>query len=271
MAVCLHCLHAARLEAREHRQRAIMRFGAWTLSLVVVGIVGAAGVNAATHPDAPTTHPDAPTTQRPAKRAQAQPIAVRAPSAPDSTAVTVASAAAVIQQGAPATAVGSTAADSAPAATPSPAPAPTPAIQPTAALPSSSTRSVPSADSAARSAIGPIIPQGRTDLADSLFAIRVADTVVVHFDTSPSRTRRADKFETIVRQTLKVVYGPFADSALAAVPAGRLVAPNELVTTLPTRGIHLAGPHGARVALWPETRPGRDGPLVIAYRTVVER
>jgi hypothetical protein len=263
MAVCLHCLHTARLEAREHRQRAIMRFGAWTLSLAVVGVVGAAGVNAATHPDTPQV-------QRGAKRAQAQPIAVRAPSSPDSAAVTVASAAAVIQQGAPAQ-VASPAADSAHPASPNPAPAPISATQPPAASPSSSAKSVPSADSAARAAIGPIIPQGRTDLADSLFAIRVADTVVVHFDTSPSRTRRADKFETIVRQTLKVVYGPFADSTLAAVPAGRLVAPNELVTTLPTRGIHLAGPHGARVALWPETRPGRDGPLVIAYRTVVER
>lgn len=127
------------------------------------------------------------------------------------------------------------------------------------------------ADSSARLAIGPIIPQGRTDLRDSLFAVRRADTVVVHFDTSPARTRRADKFEAIVRQTLNVVYGPIADSALAAVPSGRLAAPNELVTTLPSRGIHLTGPHGTRLVLWPETRPGRDGPLVVAYRTLVER
>jgi hypothetical protein len=142
-----------------------------------------------------------------------------------------------------------------------------PAVAPIAAA----AKPAASVDSSARLVIGPIIPQGRTDLRDSLFAIRSADTVVVHFDTSPSRTRRADKFEAIVRQTLNVVYGPIADSVLAAVPSGRLAAPNELVTTLPSRGIHLTGPHGARVVLWPETRPGRDGPLVVAYRTLVER
>src|SRR5205823_1353845 len=49
--------------------------------------------------------------------------------------------------------------------------------------------------------IGAILPQGRTDLPDSLFAVRSGDTVVVHFDTSPARTRRGDKFERIVRQT----------------------------------------------------------------------
>ena len=265
MAVCLHCLHAARLEARERRQRAIVRFGAWTVSLAVIGVVGAAGVNAAKHPDSASP-------QRPTKKAQAQPTVATAPRTADSASATVASAAAVIQQGTPAATAAPAPSDSAHATTPSPAPtvAPAPA-QPPATPQTSSVKPAPSADSIARAAIGPVIPQGRTDLVDSLFAIRSADTVVVHFDTSPSRTRRADKFETIVRQTLKVVYGPFADSVLAAVPAGRLAAPNELVTTLPAHGIHLVGPHGARVALWPETRPGRDGPLVVAYRTMVER
>jgi hypothetical protein len=75
----------------------------------------------------------------------------------------------------------------------------------------------------------------------------------------------------MVRETLRTVYGPIADTALAAVPAGRLAMPNELVTTLPAKGIHLAASRGARIAVWPETRAGRDGPLVVAYRTVVER
>ena len=243
-----------------------MRFGAWTVSLAVVGVVGAAGVNAANHPESASS-------SHPAKRAQAQPTVARAPSTGDTSSVTVASAASVvIQQGTPTAALTSAPSDSAHPPTPSPLPAVAPAaVQPAATPPISTARAVPSADSLARAAIGPIIPQGRTDLVDSLFAIRTADTVVLHFDTSPARTRRADKFENIVRQTLKVVYGPFADSVLAAVPAGRLAAPNELVTTLPSRGIHLVGPHGARVALWPETRPGRDGPLVVAYRTIVER
>jgi hypothetical protein len=131
----------------------------------------------------------------------------------------------------------------------------------------------PAVDSAAPRSpvIGPILPQGRTDFADSVFAVRRGDTVVVSFDTGPGRTRRADKFESIVRQTLRDVYGQVADTLLAAVPSGRLTTVNELVTTLPTKGLHLQGPHGPRIALWPQTRPGRNGPLVVAYRTVLQR
>jgi hypothetical protein len=116
-----------------------------------------------------------------------------------------------------------------------------------------------------------LLPPGRTDLPDSLYAERRGDTVVVHFDTSPARTRRADKFEHIVRQTLRAVYGAVADTLIAPVPDGRLAAPNELLTELPVRGIHLATADGRKIGIWPETRPGRDGPLVVAYRTVVER
>jgi hypothetical protein len=119
--------------------------------------------------------------------------------------------------------------------------------------------------------MGPIIGYGRTALQDSMYAERMADTVVVHFDTAPARTRRADKFDHIVRETLHAVYGAVADTLLATVPDGRLAAPNELLTELPSRGIHLGGSSGRRIGLWPETRPGRDGPLVVAYRTVLER
>jgi len=263
MAVCLHCLHAARLEARERRQRAIVRFAAWSLSIAAVGVVGAAGVNAA------TKHPDE-NTPRSAKRSEGQAVAAKATARSDSAVVTVASA--VMQQGTPSAAPVAPASDSSAAASASPASvASIPANQPASAPAATAAKLASPADSSTRSPIGPIIPQGRTDFHDSLFAIRSGDTVVVHFDTSPSRTRRADKFEAIVRQTLNVVYGPIADSVLAGVPSGRLAAPNELVTTLPSRGIHLTGPRGARLALWPETRPGRDGPLAVAYRTLLER
>jgi hypothetical protein len=53
---------------------------------------------------------------------------------------------------------------------------------------------------------------------------------------------------------------------LAAVKPGTLVGGDDLVTELPERGIRLAHPSGAALVLWPETRPGRDGPLVVAYR-----
>jgi hypothetical protein len=250
MAVCLHCLHEARLAARERRHRAIMRFGAWTVSLSVFGVVGMAGVNAARHPSPP---PPAAT-----KRVGAKPAAPKSDTAP------VATAAPVVQQGVPAPMMPANVDSSPPAASSAP---------PAASVAAAGAISVPAADSAPHAAarVGPIVAHGRTDLADSLFLTRSGDTVVVHFDTSPARTRRADKFELVVRQTLKAVYGPIADSVLATVPAGQLAGPNELVTTLPKRGIHLTGPHGVRIALWPQTRRGRDGPLAVAYRTVVER
>jgi len=244
MAVCLHCLHADRVAARERRQRIIVRTTAWTLSLVVVGIVGAAGVNAAGR------HPDSALPGGSAKR-----------TAPTAVAATRDSAASSVQQqGAPTTLVPAPAAhvDSA-------------AHAPTVATPVAPP--VPAVDSAPppNPVIGPILPQGRTNLVDSVFAVRRGDTVVVSFDTGPGRTRRADKFEALVRQTLRSVYGQIADTLLAAVPSGRLTTSNELVTTLPKQGLHLQGPHGPRIALWPETRPGRNGPLVVAYRTVVQR
>lgn len=251
MAVCLHCLHNARVEARERRRRVIIRFSAWTLSLIVVGVVGGAAVNAAMNPAATTAAPV--TTRRASPKTAAVPKR-------DSTLV-VASAT-VMQQGAPSAA--SAVADSAAQ------PVSTPAVPNPTTLPTDSGASRPAAAAVPAPVIRPVIPMGRTDLRDSVYLERRGDTVVVHFDASPTRTRRADKFEAIVRQTLHSVYGAVADTLLAAVPAGSLVAPNELVTTLPSRGLRLGNAGGARIQLWPETRPGRDGPLVVAYRTVVE-
>jgi hypothetical protein len=237
MAVCLHCLHEARVAARDRRQRALLRAGAWTLSFAVVGIVGSAAVNSV------LKHPEPPTATRHSRRAQVP----RATPHPDSAPLKIASAAPVMQQGAPAAAITAPADSSTHA----------PVVAESASVP------------AAR-AIAPVLPQGRTDLQDSTFAERSGDTVVVHFDTSPLRTRRADKFEMVVRQTLHAVYGTIADTALASIPAGRLAAPNELVTSLPARGVRLTVGGGARLVIWPQTRPGRDGPLVVAYRTFVE-
>lgn len=251
MAVCLHCLHNARLEARERRRRAIVRFSAWMLTIIVVGVVGTAAVNAAMHPAETTAAPVS------ARRASAKAAAIPKR---DST-LTVASAT-VVQQGAP-------------AATSPVADSTTPAVSASvAATPVAHTDSaapLPPASPPASPVLRPVIPLGRTDLPDSLYAERRADTVFVHFDTSPTRTRRADKFEAIVRQTLHSVYGAIADTLLASVPAGRLVVPNELLTSLPSKGIRLAAAGGAGIKLWPETRPGRDGPLVVAYRAVAER
>jgi hypothetical protein len=126
---------------------------------------------------------------------------------------------------------------------------------------------VPGAAGAAGAAAWtPVLLAGRTELADSMYAINTADSISVHFDTQDLRTRRRDKFEHVVRTTLPAVYGARADSLLATIPEGQLAVGGDLLGELPTRGITLPARDGWAVTLWPGTRPGRDGPLVVSYR-----
>jgi len=117
----------------------------------------------------------------------------------------------------------------------------------------------------------PIVSQGTTVLRDSLIAVRMGNSVTLHFDTPGERTRRPEKFEQIVRATLPAIYGPAVDSLLASIPIGRLVQAGDLLTDLPTRGLRLSLGAGWILAVWPETRIGHDGPLVVTYRTLVTR
>jgi hypothetical protein len=116
-----------------------------------------------------------------------------------------------------------------------------------------------------------VVPVGRTALKDSVVAERAGDSVIVSFDLLMTRTRRGDKFERILRETLPAVYGARVDSVLAAIPDGRLVGDGDLLTELPNRGIHLPLNGGYTLGVWPETRSGRDGPLVVRYRARVVR
>jgi hypothetical protein len=117
----------------------------------------------------------------------------------------------------------------------------------------------------------PIVGQGTTLLADSLVAVRSGDSVTLHFDTPAARTRRPEKFEQIVRSTLPVIYGPSVSSLLARIPIGRLAQAGDLLTDLPNRGLRLSLGAGWILGVWPETRTGHDGPLVVTYRTLVMR
>ena len=117
--------------------------------------------------------------------------------------------------------------------------------------------------------VTPVLPIGRTDLSDTVYAVRSPEEVRVIFDTQMGRTRRLDKFELMVRTTLPRIFGAPADSALAAVPYGEFARDGDLINELPTRGITLTLGDSGAIVLWPETRPGRDGPLVVAYRAVV--
>jgi hypothetical protein len=116
-----------------------------------------------------------------------------------------------------------------------------------------------------------LLGQGRTTLADSIYAIRTGDSVVVNFDTHGNRTRRADKFEQMLRTTLPLVYGRRITSSLDSVPTGQLLPSRDIVGELTSQGVHLTLDNGLRISLWPQTRPSADGLLVVAYRVVMER
>jgi hypothetical protein len=113
------------------------------------------------------------------------------------------------------------------------------------------------------------IGEGRTSLRDGIVAERRGDEVTVQFDTPVTRTRRPEKFEGILRATLPQIYGARVDSALLAMPSGTLVPPHGLTTDLPAQGLYVPVPGGPTLRIWPETRPGEDGPLVVRYRVLV--
>lgn len=118
----------------------------------------------------------------------------------------------------------------------------------------------------AASGLAPIIAEGRRDLGEGMYAERSGREVTVHFDTETLRTRFDWKFEGVVRATLPLVFGDTVKQTLDSIPSGTLVRGGNLLTDLPTRGftLRIAGTDDLRV--WPITRAGRDGPLVVGYR-----
>jgi hypothetical protein len=140
-----------------------------------------------------------------------------------------------------------------------------------AALNEALRRAQDSAASASTPPLKPIVAEGRTPLRDGLVAVRTGDTVAVHFDTPLMRTRQPQKFEQLVRATLPSIYGAAVESVLATVAAGELIRGVDPTTTSAAHGVYLPLAAGWSIALWPETRPGRDGPLIITYRTALTR
>ncbi len=120
-----------------------------------------------------------------------------------------------------------------------------------------------------RAPFAPVLPQGQSQLADGITATRRDSVVVVSFDTKLARTRRPDKFEQFVRTTLPSIYGTAVDSVLRKVPVGALAGQGDLVNELPTRGMRIPASSGWTITLFPMTRPGQDGPLVVQYRVSV--
>ena len=241
-AVCLRCQHAERAARRAH-QRQMMARG--TAVAMVLGVIAAIGIAGASVIRSRAWMGSTGSTEKLATSAELKPTSA-ADSATDS------------------------AADSAAAPTDSATTVQVPqrsVVHPSAPAPAVASR--PAA--AVGLAVSPVVPVGRTALRDTMVAVRAGDTVRVSFDLELSRTRRPEKFEAIVRSTLPQVYGTAVDSALRALPVGALARAGDLVTTLPEQGFHIPLAGGQTLGVWPETRPGRDGPLVVAYRAVASR
>ena len=117
--------------------------------------------------------------------------------------------------------------------------------------------------------LAPVIPMGQSMLAAGVVAARTDSSVLVSFDAPMLRTRMPVKFEAFVRSTLPAIYGVGADSALSRLADGGIARQGDLLTELPTRGVRIPVRGGWTIALFPETRPGQDGPLVIRYRVSV--
>ena len=239
-AVCLRCQHAERGIKRAKQRQMMARGGAAALSLAIIAAVGVAAATALRSRSGAAPAP-------PVQMASAD----TAPTADQNVSDSVAT-----PQDAPGGAV----------ATLASAPGPSGAGSAMAATPTPSGTPIVTARQVAL-----VVPVGRSELRDTMIAERAGDTVRVSFDLLLSRTRRPDKFEAIVRSTLPQVYGASVDSALRALPVGAVARAGDLVTTLPERGFHIPLTDGRSIGVWPVTRAGRDGPLVVAYRAVASR
>ncbi|HEY4303609.1 MAG TPA: hypothetical protein VGM82_04045 [Gemmatimonadaceae bacterium] len=155
-------------------------------------------------------------------------------------------------------------------AVPQTTPAPAAVVAPSPVTPAApATVAAPATTSDA--GVTPLIKVGETPLGNGMVATRGDSGVFVAFDTPEFRTRSSEKFERILRATLPQIYGASADSALAAVPFGKLIAQGDLLYGLPTRGLHLPARAGWHFEIFPEIRPGQDGPLVVRYRASVAK
>jgi hypothetical protein len=236
--VCLRCRQEQRDAARTRQQQMVGVCGVAAMALLGLYVMGASAANA-WHA---TPRPD---TGRVATRASV-------------VASSVNGGGEVKQQGgavpivvSPTTSLTSASAAPTPAAAASIAPAP--------------------AASAAQPTVAILVSEGHTDLTETLTADRAGDSLAVDFDAPATRTRRRDKFEAVVRQTLPMIYGAPVDSVLRAIPDGAIVGDADLLSELPKRGVHVPLGDGSTLHLWPETRPGQDGPLVVRYWARVRR
>ena len=229
--VCLHCRQEARLAASDRRKKLLLRGSA---AGIVVAVIAVGMSNAA------------------ALRGRAL---SKVTPAPDSAAA------------AKADVVSSAAIDSIlpQPNTARPAPAAATVTPPATATTTPAARG----NAAPPATLSPIVKVGDTPLGAGVVATRSDSGVLVAFDTPDLRTRTPEKFERFLRLTLPQIYGAPIEAPLTSVPLGKLVAQGDLLYELPTRGIRLPVQPGWHLEVYPEIRPGNDGPLVVRYRSSI--
>lgn len=237
LTVCLHCRHAAREAEAEKRRRSLSRLG---LVGAVIGLGVMLAMAALRAREEAAGQMVATTAAAADEQAEAMPSAAPTLAAADVPAATAAATPAALV-----------------AADPSAAPTPAPAME--------------SASVAGRAPLAPIVDEGRSELPEGLSVVRSGDSLTVHFDTELGRTRMPEKFERTVRTTLPLLYGARAESLLAQLPEGAIASAGDLLTELPAKGLRIPARDGWTLIVRPETRPGRDGPLVVRYVATVER
>ena len=118
---------------------------------------------------------------------------------------------------------------------------------------------------------GFVVVEGRTQLTDSIYAMRTGDSVVVNFDAFGFRTRRADKIEHSLRTTLPLVFGRMATASIDTLGEGDFVTERDVIGTLARDGMRVKLDNGAVAHIRVLTRIVSDGPIAIGYLTTIER
>ena len=126
------------------------------------------------------------------------------------------------------------------------------------------------AEKAPVSPAGFVLVEGRSQLSDSVVAMRSGDSVIVNFDAYGYRTRRASKFENSLRETLPLVYGKSATASMDSM-AGEIVTNHDVVGALARDGMRYTLDNGVAIRIKVLTRVVSDGPIAIGYITTIDR
>ncbi len=261
LTVCLHCRHAAREAEAEKRRRSLSRVALVGAAIGLGVMLAMAALRAREEDAGRMVATTASVTEVPlGTTASAAPTlaAADAPAAREEPVST------------PDSVRGGDSVSTAPAVT-LPANVPAPPHAPDTSVASASSPAPQVASGTALAQLAPIVSEGRSGLPEGLSVVRAGDSLTVHFDTELGRTRMPEKFERIVRTTLPLLYGAPAESLLVRLPEGSIAGAGDLLTELPAHGVRIPTRDGRTLIVRPETRPGRDGPLVVRYVATVER